>query len=46
MFYQTYTARKPPKLLPGSDAMVPSAAATRYLQPAHIILTLPWGRQR
>jgi len=27
MFYQTYTARKAAKITPGSDGMIPSAAA-------------------
>jgi len=36
MFYQTYTTRRPPKWPPpGSDGMIPSAAAGRYLQRAH-----------
>ena len=43
MFYQTYTARKPPKSPAGSDGMVPSAAAARCLQRAHTIRTLPGG---
>ena len=37
MFYQTYTACKPPKSPPGSDGMGPSAAAWRYLQRARSI---------
>jgi len=42
MFYQTQTARKPPKSPPGSDGMVPSAgAASRYLQQARSIPSMP-----
>jgi len=41
MFYQTYTARKPPKSPPGRDGMVPSAADARCLQQAHTTRALP-----
>jgi len=37
MFYQTETARKPPKSPRGRDGMVPSSAVAR----AHTIRTLP-----
>jgi len=40
MFYQTYTARKPPKSPAGSDGMMLSGAAARCLQRAHTIRTL------
>jgi len=41
MFYQTRTAHKSPEITPGRDGMVPFAASTRCLQPAHSIRTLP-----
>jgi len=40
MFYETHTARKPPKSRPGSNGMVPSAAARRHLQRARSISSL------
>jgi len=39
MFYQTYTARKAAEITPGSDEMVPSAAAWRHLQRARSIMS-------
>jgi len=45
MFYQTYTARKAAEITPGSDEMVPSAAAWRHLQRARSIPSLAGSRK-
>jgi len=39
--FTKHTPHASPEVTPGRDGMVPSAAATRCLQRAHIIRTLP-----
>jgi len=46
MFYQAYAACKAAEITPGSDGMVPSVAAWRYLQRARSIPSLPGGAGR